>query len=96
VLPLDNVLVSAPWPDIGHQAFIAVVTPWREDCRHEADTKGADLAADDCHIVIVVAGLGRIANDNWHTDVYVRRSGHWKLVWSQATPVGGLPAPTHP
>jgi outer membrane murein-binding lipoprotein Lpp len=50
----------------------------------------------ESHIVIVVAGLGQIANDNWHTDLYQRRSGHWQLVWSQATPVGGLPAPTQP
>jgi hypothetical protein len=40
--------------------------------------------------------LGQIANDNWHTDLYERRSGRWMLVWSQATPVGALPAPTQP
>jgi uncharacterized protein DUF4440 len=50
----------------------------------------------ESHIVIVVAGLGQIANDNWHTDLYERVSGQWKLVWSQATPVGALPAPTQP
>jgi hypothetical protein len=50
----------------------------------------------ESHIDIVIPGLGRIANDNWHTDLYERRSGHWKLVWSQATPVGALPAPTQP
>jgi outer membrane murein-binding lipoprotein Lpp len=50
----------------------------------------------ESHIVIVVAGLGQIANDNWHTDLYERRSGQWELVWSQATPVGALPAPTQP
>jgi outer membrane murein-binding lipoprotein Lpp len=50
----------------------------------------------ESHIVIIVADLGRITNDNWHTDLYQRRSGHWQLVWSQATPVGGLPVPTQP
>jgi hypothetical protein len=50
----------------------------------------------ESHIDIVVAGLGRIANDNWHTDLYEKRSGQWKLVWSQATPVGALPEPTQP
>jgi uncharacterized protein DUF4440 len=50
----------------------------------------------ESHIDIVIPGLGRIANDNWHTDLYERRSGHWKLIWSQATPVGALPVPTQP
>ena len=59
---------------------------------------GDDAAAVryESHIDIVVRGLGRIANDNWHTDLYERRSGHWQVVWSQATPVGQLPAPTAP
>ena len=48
----------------------------------------------ESHIDIVVRGFGRIASDNWHTDLYERRSGHWQVVWSQATPVGQLPVPT--
>lgn len=50
----------------------------------------------ESHIVIIVAGLGQIANDNWHTDLYERISGQWTLVWSQTTPVGPVPAPTQP
>jgi hypothetical protein len=50
----------------------------------------------ESHIVIVVAGLGQIANDNWHTDLYERISGQWTLFWSQATRVGAVPAPTQP
>jgi hypothetical protein len=50
----------------------------------------------ESHIDIVVRGLGRTASDNWHTDIYQRRSGHWQVVWSQATPVGGSTAPTAP
>jgi hypothetical protein len=50
----------------------------------------------ESHIDVVIAGFGQIANDNWHTDLYERRSGHWQVVWSQATPVGQLPAPTAP
>jgi hypothetical protein len=59
---------------------------------------GDDAAAVryESHIDVVVAGLGRIANDNWHTDIYERLSGHWQVVWSQATPVGVLPAPSAP
>ena len=57
---------------------------------------GDDAAAVryESHIDIVVAGLGRIANDNWHTELYEKGSGHWQVVWSQATPVGQLPTPT--
>jgi len=57
---------------------------------------GDDAAAVryESHIDIVIRGLGRIANDNWHTDLYERRSGRWQVVWSQATPVGPLPEPT--
>jgi hypothetical protein len=50
----------------------------------------------ESHIVIDLPGVGQIANDNWHTDLYERVSGQWKIVWSQATPVGALPAPTQP
>ncbi len=50
----------------------------------------------ESHIVIVVAGVGQIANDNWHTDLYEKVSGQWMLFWSQATPVGAIPAPTQP
>jgi hypothetical protein len=50
----------------------------------------------ESHIVIDIPGVGRIDNDNWHTDLYEKVSGHWQLLWSQATPVGALPAPTQP
>ena len=59
---------------------------------------GDDAAAVryESYIDVVIAGFGRIANDNWHTDLYERRSGHWQVVWSQATPVGQLPTPSAP
>jgi hypothetical protein len=59
---------------------------------------GNDAAAVryESKIDIVVAGIGRLTNENWHTDLYERRSGHWQVAWSQTTPIGGLPTPTAP
>jgi hypothetical protein len=45
------------------------------------------------NIDIVVAGLGRLTHQAWHTDLYERRQGRWISVWSQATAIGPLPEP---
>jgi hypothetical protein len=45
------------------------------------------------NIDIVVAGLGRLTHQAWHTDLYERRNGQWMTVWSQATAIGLLPPP---
>jgi hypothetical protein len=54
---------------------------------------GNDSAAVryESKIDIVVAGIGRLTNENWHTDLYERRSGHWQVVWSQRPQSEGCP-----
>jgi hypothetical protein len=44
-------------------------------------------------IDIVVAGLGRVTHDAWHTYLYEKRQGQWQVVWEQATAIGGFPPP---
>lgn len=43
------------------------------------------------HIDIVVAGLGRVTHDAWHTYLYEKRQGRWQVVREQATAIGGFP-----
>ena len=48
------------------------------------------------NIDIVVAGLGRLIHQAWHTDLYERRQGRWQIVWGQTTSIGPLPTPSEP
>ena len=45
-------------------------------------------------IDIVVAGLGRLTHEAWHTYLYEKHQGRWQVVWEQATAVGGFPPPS--
>ncbi|HEX6876458.1 MAG TPA: nuclear transport factor 2 family protein [Nocardioidaceae bacterium] len=55
---------------------------------------GAAVARYESTIDVVVAGVGRLTHNAWHTDLYEKRNGRWRIVWSQATPVGILPEPS--
>jgi hypothetical protein len=45
-------------------------------------------------IDIVVAGLGRLTHEAWHTYLYEKHHGRWQAVWEQATAIGGFPPPS--
>ena len=47
----------------------------------------------ESRIDIVLVKVGRLRHEAWHTDLYERQDGHWRVVWSQATAVGPLPTP---
>lgn len=50
------------------------------------------VATYESHLA-VSSGSFSAEHDAWHTHVYEERRGRWRLVWAQATAVGGFPPP---
>ena len=91
IVRVDGELRHLDLPRLTHQETSAIaqaILPADRRSRLE-EKKEVDFA-------LSVAGLGRFTNNNWHTDLYEQRSGHWQLIWSQTTSIGALPTPTQP